>query len=404
MSRATTATSEQTPAERLAGKTVLPPDDRFDDARRAWNLSVDQRPTAVVFPESPLDVVDAILLARERGQRVAPQGTGHNAGPLGALDDTILLKTERMNAVSVDPARRTARAEAGARWLPVVETAAGHGLVPLPGSSPDVGVVGYTLGGGLSFLGRKYGLATNNVLSIEVVTADGRQLLVDLQHEPDLFWALRGGGGSFGVVTALEFRLFPVSEIYAGILFYPIERSTEVLATWDSLTADLPDDFTTVLRFLRFPPIPEVPEPVRGQSFVAVDVYSMGDQEGADSLLAPLRSLGAINDTIAMNPIAALPHLHRDPEQPSPGVGDGILLADLPAAAADALDAVAGAHADPDFPLLSVEVRHLGGEFARVRPDNGALASIDAQYVMFGGGIVITPDQREQVQTAVDTL
>src|SRR5262249_11294444 len=146
-------------ASTLPGKVVVPEDVRFDQARGAWNLAIDQRPAAVVFPDSPQDVAAAVLVAREFGLRVAAQGTGHSAGALGSLEDTILLKTERMREVWVDPARRTARVQAGAVWLEVVEAAAQHGLAALAGSSPDVGVVGYTLGGGLSFLGRKYGLA-----------------------------------------------------------------------------------------------------------------------------------------------------------------------------------------------------------------------------------------------------
>ena len=198
------------------GKVVVPEDVRFGEARRAWNLAIDQRPAAVTFPESPQDVAAAVLFARESGLRVAAQGTGHSAGPLGSLEDTILIKTERMRGVSVDPARRTARVDAGVRWLEVVEAAAQHGLSALAGSSPDVGVVGYTLAGGLSFLGRRYGLAANHVSAIELVTADGRLVRADREHEPDLFWALRGGGGSFGVVTAIEFELFPIAPGICG--------------------------------------------------------------------------------------------------------------------------------------------------------------------------------------------
>ena len=161
---------------RLAGTMVLPGDDRFDQARQAWNLAVDQRPAAVAFPESAADIAAAVGWAAERGLRVAAQGTGHNAGPLGSLADTVLVKTGRMRGIQVDPHTRTARVEAGAVWLDVVHAAAAHGLAALAGSSPDVGVAGYTLGGGMSFLGRSYGLAANNVHAIEMVTADGGQV------------------------------------------------------------------------------------------------------------------------------------------------------------------------------------------------------------------------------------
>jgi hypothetical protein len=375
----------------LDGKVVLPDDQRFDGARRAWNLAVDQRPAAVIFPESATAVAAAVGYAAERGLRVAAQGTGHNAGPLGPLTDTVLLRTDRMRGIQIDPQSRTARAEAGVVWLDVVQAAAQHGLAALAGSSPDVGVTGYTLGGGLSFLGRTYGLAANNVLAAEMVTADGRWVRADAKHESDLFWALRGGGGSFGVVTALEFRLFPVTQGCAGALWYPIERASEVLHAWAELTlGQVPDELTTIGRLLNFPPIQQIPEPVRGKSFVIVEAYHTGDPARADALLAPLRALGPVNDTITTVPMPAFSHLHMDPEQPVPGTGGGMMIDQLPGEAVDAIVQTAGAGAK--FPLLSVELRHLGGEFARPRPGNGALASLDAQYILFAASLTPVPE------------
>ncbi len=387
----------------LAGQLVLPGDKDYDQARQAWNLAVDQRPAAVIRPESAADVAAAVSYAAERGLRIAAQGTGHNAGPLGALAGTILLRTERMRGIRIDPRARVARVEAGVVWLDVVHAAARHGLAALAGSSPDVGVVGYTLGGGLSFLGRRYGLAASHVQAIEVVTASGRLVRADREHEPDLFWALRGGGGGFGVVTALEFGLLPIRGVYAGILWYPIERGPEVLHAWGELTRrGLPDELTTLGRFLRLPPIPEIPAEIRGKSFVIVEAVHLGDPAEADDLLAPLRALGPVNDTIATVPVPALSHLHMDPEQPVPGVGDGLMLDRLPGEAIDALVATAGA--DAAFPLLSAEMRHLGGELARPRPRNGALASVDAQYVLYAVGMTPAPDMVAPVMAQVETI
>ena len=269
------------PLPGLAGQFVLPGDQDYDQARQAWNLAVDQHPAAVILPESAADVVGAVRYAAERGLRIAAQSTGHNAAPLGPLADTVLLRTERMRGIRIDPRARTARVEAGVVWLDAVHAAARYGLAALAGSSPDVGVVGYTLGGGLSFLGRKYGLAASQVQAIEVVTADGRLVRADHEHEPDLFWALRGGGGSFGVVTALEFGLFPLTEAYAGVLWYPIERGSEVLHAWSELTrSGLPDQLTTLGRFLRLPPLPEIPAEIRGKSFVIIEAFHVGDPAG----------------------------------------------------------------------------------------------------------------------------
>jgi len=388
----------------LAGKVVFPEHPNWDEARLAWNLAVDQRPAGVVFPESAEDVIAAVELARAFEIRVTAQGTGHNAGPLGSLKDTILVKTERMRGVHIDPIGRLARVEAGTLWLEVVEAAAQHGLAALAGSSPDVGVVGYTLGGGLSWCGRKYGLAANAVRAIELVTADGRLVRCDHDHEPDLFWALRGGGGSFGVVTAIELQLFPIDRAYAGVLFYTIERGGEVLHAWRELThsALLPDELTTVGRFLRLPPIPEIPEPVRGKSFAIIEAYHIGDPAQADELLTPLRALGPVNDTIQTVPMPALSHLHMDPEHPVPGAGDGLTLAELPAQALDAFVEAAGETAQ--FPLLTVELRHLGGALGRPHPAHGALSSIDAEYSMFAAGMVPVPELEAPVRAQVQAV
>jgi UDP-N-acetylenolpyruvoylglucosamine reductase len=391
-------------ARALEGKIVLPEHAAWDVARQAWNLAIDQQPAAVVFPECADDVIAAVRFAQDHGLRVAAQGTGHNAGPLGDLSDTIVVKTERMRGVTIDPVARTARVQAGVLWLEVVEAAAQDGLAALAGSSPDVGVVGYTLGGGMSFLARKYGLSTNNVRAIELVTADGRLVRADPEIEPDLFWALRGGGGSFGVVTAIELQLFPTKQAYAGVLWYPIERGLEVLQAWRELTESdqVPDELTTVGRFLQLPPIPDIPEEVRGKSFVIVEAIHVGEPAQADELLAPLRALGPINDTIATVPMPALSHIHMDPEQPVPGAGDGLMLDRLPGEALDAFVDVAGASAQ--FPLLSVELRHLGGELARPRPEHGALSSIEAQYAMFAVGMVPAPELEAPVRAQVQAV
>jgi FAD/FMN-containing dehydrogenase len=210
----------------ITGEVFVPGDDGYDNARRAFFLNLDQRPSLIVLAESSADVVRAVQFARAHGRRIAPQSTGHGAAPLEPLEDAMLLKTSRMRRVEIAPATRMARAEAGAQWQDVTVPAAQYGLAALAGTSPNVGVAGYTLGGGIGWLGRCYGLAANNVTAVELVTVDGLALRVDAGHEPDLFWAVRGGGGSVGVVTALEMTLFPVPELYAGVLFFGIERSS----------------------------------------------------------------------------------------------------------------------------------------------------------------------------------
>ena len=302
---------------------------------------MDQRPSVVVEAGSASDVAQAVRYARAHGMRIAPQGSGHGAAPLEPLDGAMLLRTARMRQVDIDPATRTARAEAGAVWQDVIVPAAEHGLAGLAGSSPNVGVAGYTLGGGLGWLARRYGLAANSVTAAELVTPGGDLVRADAGHEPDLFWAVRGGGG-VGVVTALEMRLCPVRELYAGDLFFPIQRAAEVLHAWREWTATAPDEVTSIGHLLRVPPLPEVPGPLRGRAFAIIEAACLGDAGTGAELIGPLRRLGPELDTVAMIPAAALGQLNMDPSQPVPGAGDGALLADFPAAAIDALVAVAG--------------------------------------------------------------
>ena len=381
---------------------VHPHDPNWNQARLAWNLSADQQPAAVALPESAEDVVAMVRWARERGLRIAPQGTGHNAIPLGSLAHTVLMKTERMRGVEIDPAARIARVEAGVLWEEVTEAAAEHGLAALAGSSPDVGVVGYSLGGGISWLARKHGLAANAITAVELVNAEGELIRADADNHTDLFWAIRGGGGSFGVVTALEIRLFPVTHVHAGVLFFPLERATEVLRAWREWVDDVPEEVTSVGRVLRFPPIPQIPEPLRGNSFVVVEATSLLSEADTAELLRPLRELGPAMDTFATIPVQELKHLHMDPPQPVPGSGDGMLLADFDEAAIDELVRVAGA--DVQSPLLSIEVRHLGGALGRQAPGAGALASIDGQFAMFTVGMTPTPELETAVKVHVEIV
>ncbi len=387
----------------LDGKLLTVAHPEFDHARRAWNLAVDQRPAAIISPTCVEDVIAAVAAAEVLGLRIAPQGTGHGAAALGSLEDTILLKTDRLRGIHVDQDAGVVRVEAGVTWSEAVEAAGHHGLALLAGSSPDVGVVGYTLGGGLSWISRKHGLACNAVEAVELVCADGRHLRVHGDHEAELFWALRGGGGSFGVVTAIELRAIPITDVYAGLMWWPIDRGEDVLHRWRELTqSNLPDELTTIGRYLQLPQLPEVPEPLRGRSFVVVEVYHLGEPTEADELLAPLRALEPEIDTIDVVPAAGLGALTLDPDHPVPVVGDGTMLAALPPAAVDELIRVGGdAVASP---LLSVEIRHLGGELARSRARHGVLSSIDASYAMFSVGIAPTEEAARGVRAYLDRL
>jgi hypothetical protein len=380
----------------VAGEIVVAGDERWDEARAAWNLAVDQQPVAVAIPENARDVVEILAYARDCGLQVAPQGTGHSAAPLGALRHTILLKTHRMRGVEIDPETRTARVEAGVLWIEVVEAAAEHGLAALAGSSPDVGVVGYTLGGGLSWLARKHGIGANHVTAVELVTADGTLRRVDPDNDPDLFWAVRGGGGAFGVVTALEFNLFPISQVYAGILWFPVERAAEILGAWRRWTETVPDEMTSVGRILQFPPIDEIPAPVRGKAFAIVEAIYCGSTVDGGTYVEPLRALGPVMDTVGTIPVQELSHLHMDPDEPVAAFRDGSALDDVDDELIELfIEGVVGK------PIVSAEIRHLGGAVGRAKAEHGAVAGFESPYVMSAVGLTPTADATEAVEGAV---
>ena len=382
---------------------LAPGDPGWDGARRVWNLAVDQHPAAVVVPRTTHDVAAAVTFARERGLRVAAQGTGRHAAPLGSLADTLLIRTHAMREVSVDPVAMTAWAGAGVLWQEATMAAAGHGLAGLSSSSPDAGVAGHALGGGLSWLSRSYGLSANNVEAFEVVTADGELIRVDAFSQPGLFWALRGGGGSFGVVTGLELRLFPITDAYAGQLWWPADAGRHVLHAWRELTAsELPEEFTTAVRYRSFPAAAGTPHLLRGRSFCVVTAIHLGSEDEADELLAPLRALGPFVDTLHMMPVAELGQLHADAGYPAPFMSDGVLLDGLPAEAVDEIVRLAGPDAGP--PLLSVELRHLGGEVALARPSNGALPALPASHMLAATGLVPTRPAADAVSARIDAM
>src|ERR671913_795178 len=230
---------------RLRGTLLRPGEEGYAGASQAWNLNARQRPALVVVTEGAGDVVAAVRFARDEGLGVGVMATGHGVGK--PADGGVLVNTSRMRGVRVDPVAQTARVEAGALWTDVVPEAQAHGLAGLVGSSSHVGVVGYTMGGGFGWLGRKYGLNAAGVTVADVVTADGDLLRLSADENEDLFWGLKGGGGNFGIVTSLEFRLYPLATVYGGAVFYPVERAHEVLSAYARWSSGLPDEMTTAV-------------------------------------------------------------------------------------------------------------------------------------------------------------
>ena len=382
----------------VVGHVVGPDDADWTSARAAWNLAVDQHPALVVLAAGPQDVAATLGFASERGLRVAPQGTGHGAASLGALDDTILLRTAQLSRVEVDATARTAWVGAGAVWDDLVRPAAEHGLAGLHGLSGGVGVAGYTLGGGLGWLARSRGLAANAVTALDVVLADGRALRVDADREPELFWALRGGGGLGAIVTALQLELFPLREAFAGHIAWPIQQAPDVVGAYRSWASDLPEQLTSTIRLMRYPPAPELLPELSGQAFALITLVFEGDAEAGRGLVAPLRDVGSPSaDTLGMVSGSELPQIAGDPPGPLAGVGDGLLLRELDA---DAYLSIGG----PDAPtaLTNVELRHLGGALARPREGQGAVGPIEGEFLFYAVGTPAGPPSTADLEAELD--
>ena len=386
----------------LSERVTLPRDPGWDAARRAWNLTVDQHPAAVVEPATPDDVEAVIRFAAQNGLRVAPQSTGHGSESLPPLDGALLLKTSAMRKVEVGPDDGIARVEAGARAGEVAEAAGEHRLAPVLGLATTVGVVGLALGGGTGWLSRAYGLAANNVRAFEVVTAKGERLRADVDTEPELFWALRGGGGRFAIVTAAELYAHPVADVSAGMLVWPADKAAAVLEQFRRLSLDAPESLGAVLRYLDLPPIDPVPPPLRGRN-LAVIVAHLGTERDARRLMEPLRELsGSVIDTFGPIGAADLVRVAGDPEEPVPARGDGFLVREL---SEEVVGAIAELIAENALSPLSVlELRLLGGALARASDGHGALATLNGALSVFASGPVFDANAAAAVADRLEHL
>jgi hypothetical protein len=367
--------------ERLARQITGGVYDGSDPAAAAetagFNTAFQHRPAVVVAATSAQDVAAAVRFAYDEGRAVAVQATGHGAA--APSEDTVFVSTKRMQGLTVDPVTRRAWVGAGVRWRSVIDAAVPHGLAPLSGSSSGVGVVGYTLGGGMGHLARRHGFAADHVRSVELVTADGEIRTVTEHTDPELFWAVRGGQSRFGIATALEFDLFSAPQFFGGALIYTGPGVAEVLHAWSAWAPTMPGEVTTSIALLRMPPIDEVPPPLRGVVSLAVRFGYTGTPERGEALLAPMRSIAApVLDTVGPMSFAAVDGIHMDPPEPLPAVARGGLLGSLSEGPVDQLLAVAGP--DVDVPLAAVELRLMGGALGRPAAVPNAVAGRDGAY------------------------
>ncbi|WP_097326435.1 FAD-binding oxidoreductase [Paractinoplanes atraurantiacus] len=368
-----------TQLQQLTGPVLRPGDPGYDAECRTQNLLTPLRPAIAVGAADVADVQAAVRYAAENKLPVAVRGGGHMQ-PYAA-EGAVLVTLDRMAGVTVDAGRRTARVTGGARWQEVIDAAAKEGLAPMAGSSVTVGAIGYVLGGGQGpILARSYGYASDHVTSFDIVTADG--VLRTVSGDDELFAALRGGKGNFGVVTAMEIELFPVTTVFAGSIYFPGSATAEVLRTWRDWAATLPVQATTSVAVQRLPPVEELPPPLRGAHVLSVRFAHLGTAEAGEALLAPMRAAApALIDTVAEVPYKVAATLHNDPVDAMPYLDRSLGLSGLPGAALDKLIELTGP--GTPIPLTSVEIRALGGAMDRPPATTDSVPSRGLPFQLF---------------------
>lgn len=380
----------------FTGTIYTPAEAGYEQARLGYNLSIDHHPALVFVPQSAQDVVVGVRFARENGLSIAIQVTGHGQ-QASVGEDAALFITTQMRGVEIDPEAHTARAEAGAIWGQVVKAGAQYGLAPLNGSSPHVGVVGYTLGGGIGWLARKFGLAADSVRSIEIVMADGELRHASADENRDLFWAVLGSGGNFGIVTAITFSLYPLKTIYGGSLVYPAELARDAMRFFRDWVKTVPDELTSSLTVFKFPHAPIVPEHLRGKVQVILRaVYAGSEQDGAQWLQPWLDWQAPQQNTFAEIPYTEIGTISNDPTDPAAVSGSNELLNDL---SDDAIDVMVRYATDPQSPFVINEIRHAGGAIRRAAADANAIGIRGAEFFLQMGGRTPTKEAYDFMQS-----
>lgn len=371
-------------AASVSGPVLAPGDAGFAEELSGFNLAVSHTPALVVGATSTADVVVAVRYAAEHGLAVRMQATGHGAEH--PITDGLVVTTRRLDTLSIEG--DVATIGAGVRWDAVIAAAAPHGLAPVTGSSANVGVVGYLLGGGLGPMARSHGFSSDQLLGARVVVASGEVVDASPEGDAELYWALRGGKGGLGVVTQVRVRLLPLPELYAGSLTFDAPHADAVLRGWIDWTATAPRDVTTSLVTVRFPDLEFLPPHLRGRFLTTLRFAYPGSAEEGERLAAPLRDLAPV-ETDALGPMALteVAQIHADPTDPGPGWGFGGLLEPLDADFADVFAQTF--HPTAPIPFLAIELRHLGGRTAVDVPEGSAVGGRSGAFAFH---VVGAPD------------
>jgi FAD/FMN-containing dehydrogenase len=366
----------------IRGQVIVPGDAEYEQARQIWNAMIDKRPTAIVRCTTTSDVVHAVNFAGDNGLLLAMRGGGHNIAGNAICDDGLVIDLSQMKAARVDPAARRVTIEGGATLADLDAATQAHGLGTPVGINSTTGVAGLTLGGGFGWLSRKYGMTVDNLESAEVVTAAGEVVRASATEHPDLFWALRGGGGNFGVVTRFEFRLHPVGpDVLSGLIVYPISEAKSVLQKYRDFVAKAPEELVvwTVLRLA--PPLPFLPEKFHGQGMIALALIYVGDPKQGESLIAPLRKFSTpLGEHIGVQPYVAWQQAF-DPLL-TPGARNYWKSHNFTTLKDGLFDAVIAYIGKLPSPQCEIFFGAIGGATTRPAPNSTAYAHRDAQFVM----------------------
>ncbi len=368
-------------ARALEGTLVEPDHPDYDRSRAIWNGAIDRRPAAIVRVRGAGDIAAVLEHAGRRGLPVCVRGGGHSTAGHSMIEGAVVIDLAELRQVSIDPGGARARVGGGALWADVDRATAAHGLATTGGMISHTGVGGLTLGGGIGWLMRRHGLTIDNLVGAEVVLADGRTVSAGAGEHHDLFWALRGGGGNFGVVTRFDFQLHPVSGVLAGMVMHPMARARAMLQFFRELTAEAADELTALFSFMTAPPAPFIPAHLHGSPMVAIAVCWAGDLERGAAALRPLRTFGPpAVDAIAEMPYAAW-QAQLDPGA-QPGWSYTMKAAYFDSLSDAAIDALVDHAAEPSSPLSQVHVHHMGGAVSRVDPRATAYGQRAAAYLV----------------------
>ena len=366
----------------LRGTALRPGDEDYDRERNIWNGAHDRRPAVIARCAGVADVIRSIDLARSEGLPLAVRGGGHSIAGFSTCDDGIVLDLSPMKGVRVDPAHRRVTAQAGCLWQDLDAETQQFGLALTGGLMSTTGIAGFTTGGGLGWLMRRCGLASDNLVGADVVTADGQFIHTDAGEHPELFWGLRGGGGNFGVVTSFEYQLHDVGPtVYAGLVFYPADEAEQVLRGYRAACAQAPDELTTLVNMTTAPPVPFLPESVHGKPIIAVGGCWSGELDAGEAATAAFRSLGTvISDVFAPNPYAAWQQA-LDPLFPR-GMHNYFRSAFLRTADDASLQALLDSFARLPNAMSELHLYRLGGAVSRVAADATAFSQRDQEYLV----------------------